>query len=238
MKEVLVPMAYHELEADTIAPVSYARETYITKLAQYDMLPLFVSPAATPKQWDALFERANGVLLMGGVDVHASAYGQAPHPTATTAQMQDEMELYITRRALDEQVPLVGICRGVQVMAVAAGGELIQHVPEKYPDEYHGTAEAGSYNNVVEHHHDIHIDPDSRLFEIVAKEAITVNTGHHQAIKDPGDMFVVSATSPAGVIEAIERTDDEHFCFGVQSHPETQEDSFFAPLFAAFTRAL
>lgn len=238
MKEVIVPMAYYEIEEAAVAPVSFARETYIRKLEQHNILPIFASPAMSESMWDMLYERADGVFLMGGHDVSPELYGEEPHQTTTAVADQDRIDFYITKKALSDRKPILGICRGCQVLAVAGGGSLYQHLPDEFPEENHGTSESGNYNLVVEEYHSVSVDQDSRLYDLIGKKTLKVNTGHHQAIKKLGEAMVSAATSPAGVIEAIEHRDQEYFCFGIQSHPEVFEVSEFEALFEAFSRTL
>ncbi len=181
----------------------------------------------------------DGVLLTGGGDVQPVIYGATPHPTFDPAEPgRDEYEIELVRRALENDLPVFAICRGVQVLNVARGGTLIQDIPEEV-----GTA--------VEHRvkeprfaiaHDVWLTPES-LLERTLRERLEdsdscgVNSRHHQAPKDPGEGLIVSATAPDGVIEAVEDP-SRRFCLGVQWHPENfWRTGEFRTLFEAFIQA-
>jgi putative glutamine amidotransferase len=181
----------------------------------------------------------SGVLLTGGADVDPAEYGEAErHPTVERAPERDEYELELARLALERDVPLLAICRGVQVLNVAAGGTLIQDIPSQNPSTLqHSLTEP---KNAVAH--DINIVPGTCLAMLVARRdgappPLPVNSRHHQSVKDTAPGFVVSATAPDGIIEAIEKP-DARFCVGVQWHPENfWRTGEFRPLFEGFVDA-
>src|SRR5947209_4178440 len=142
----------------------------------------------------------------------------------------------MARRTLDEGLPLLGICRGIQVMAVAAGGTLYQDIPSDLgAAQPHDVREYGREYLT----HTISLEPGSRIASILGCTVARTNTFHHQAVKDVPRGFVATAWTADGVIEAIESTDDQ-FAVGVQCHPETLWHSTapdFANLFGGFVRA-
>jgi putative glutamine amidotransferase len=162
----------------------------------------------------------DGILLPGGGDVLPSIYGEAAHPTFSAAEPgRDEYELEVARRALDADVPLLAICRGIQVLNVARGGTLVQDIPGELSEALNHTLKEPPYAIA----HDVWISEQTLLERLLRdrldRDACPVNSRHHQAVKRPGDGFVVSATAPDGVIEAIEEP-TRRFCLGVQWHPE------------------
>ena len=181
----------------------------------------------------------DGLLLTGGGDVQPSIYGATTHPTFDAAEPgRDEYEIELVRRAFAKDLPLFAICRGVQVLNVARGGTLIQHIPEEV-----GTS--------VEHRvkeprfaiaHDVWLTSGSLLEQTLRErledaDACAVNSRHHQAPKDLGEGLIASATAPDGVIEAVEDT-GRRFCLGVQWHPENfWRTGEFRTLFEAFVQA-
>jgi len=177
----------------------------------------------------------DGVLLTGGVDVDPAEYGDdTRHATLELDPTRDEYELAIARTALDRDLPLFAICRGAQVLNVAAGGTLIQDIPSHQPtDVNHALTQPK--NAVV---HDVAVAPASCLAVLLAPRLnaggrVSVNSRHHQSVRAVAPGFVVSATAPDGVIEAIEKP-DARFCLGVQWHPENfWRTGEFAPLFDA-----
>jgi len=162
----------------------------------------------------------DGVLLPGGGDVLPSIYGEAAHKTFSAAEPgRDDYELELARRAIDADLPVLAICRGVQVLNVARGGSLVQDIPEQL-----GT----SVNHVLRDPphaiaHDVWIVEGSLLDQLMRERLETdtcpVNSRHHQAPMTLGTGLIASATAPDGVIEAIEDP-NKRFCLGVQWHPE------------------
>ena len=182
---------------------------------------------------------SGGVLLSGGGDVLPSIYGAATHATFSAAEAgRDEYEIELVRRALEADLPVFAICRGVQVLNVALGGTLVQDIP----DEISRSIDHMVREPRVAIAHDVWMAPDS-LVERLMRARIdkgddcAVNSRHHQAVKDLGEGLVSTATAPDGVIEAIENP-SHRFCLGVQWHPENfYRTGEFRPLFEGFVEA-
>jgi putative glutamine amidotransferase len=180
----------------------------------------------------------DGILLAGGGDVLPSLYGEAPHPTFDAAEAgRDAYELELVARATEADLPLLAICRGIQVLNVARGGTLVQHIPEQLRDSLNHTLREPPYAIA----HDVWIAEGSRLETVMRDrlegDTLPVNSRHHQAVKDVGAGLVVSATAPDGVIEAVEDP-SRKFCLGVQWHPENfYRTGEFRELFEAFIGA-
>ena len=187
----------------------------------------------------AVLQTIDGVLLTGGGDVDPAFYGQDRHETVEDAEPgRDEFELDLARRAIEADVPLLAICRGAQVLNVAAGGTLVQDIPTTVTTELsHSLKEP---KDCVAH--DIQVANDSRLHTalggaVSAACACRVNSRHHQSVGKLGRNLKASATAPDGVIEGIEAP-DATFCLGVQWHPENfWRTGEFKPLFDAFVAA-
>jgi len=181
----------------------------------------------------------DGVLLTGGGDVDPAFYGEPRHPATVDAEPgRDEFEMDLARRALDADVPLLAICRGAQVLNVAAGGTLLQDIPSLRPDALaHSVAEPKDLLC-----HAISIRSGSRLSTVLGAVVgddctCRVNSRHHQAIGRLGRGLAVSAEAPDGIVEAVEKA-DARFCIGVQWHPENfRTTGTFRALFAAFIAA-
>jgi putative glutamine amidotransferase len=185
-----------------------------------------------------LLQQVAGVLLPGGGDVDPARYGAAVvDPTFDAAEDgRDEYETEIIRLALEQDLPLLAICRGVQVLNVALGGTLIQDIPTERP---------GAVNHRVTDPkwaiaHEVTVDAGSRVHAILrdrisAAGTLAVNSRHHQSIKDVAPELRVTATAPDGIIEAVERPGST-FCLGVQWHPENfvEQGGEFAALFREF----
>jgi putative glutamine amidotransferase len=180
----------------------------------------------------------DGILLPGGDDVLPSLYGAAPHTTFEAAEPgRDAYELELAQRAGDADVPLLAICRGIQVLNVARGGTLVQDIPSELPDavahEVRDTPFAIAHDVWVAEGTLLH----TLLRERIDGDACPVNSRHHQAVQTVGSGLVVSATAPDGVIEAVEDP-SKRFCVGVQWHPENfYRTGEFRALFEAFVAA-
>ncbi len=182
----------------------------------------------------------DGLLLTGGGDVLPTIYGAAAHAAFDPAEAgRDDYEIELVRRAIDADLPLFAICRGIQVLNVARGGTLVQDIPDEV---------AGDIEHVIKEPrfaiaHDIWMAPNSLLERLMktrtenASEECAVNSRHHQAVKTLGEGLVSTATAPDGVIEAIEDP-SRRFCLGVQWHPENfYRTGEFRPLFEGFIAA-
>lgn len=181
--------------------------------------------------------RVDGVLLTGGADVDPALYGQDPHERTEVDPDRDRFEVPLARAALAADAPLLAICRGVQVLNVAAGGTLVQDLPSQAPSDLQHSIDVPK-NHVA---HTVRIEPGSRLAAVIGGaariDACAVNSRHHQAVDAVAPDFVVSAVSPDGVIEAIERP-SAPYCLGVQWHPENfWRTGEFDSLFRSFVEA-
>ena len=179
----------------------------------------------------------DGLLLTGGLDVDPSLYGEPPHPTTETAPERDRFEVPLSQAAMANDLPVFAICRGVQVLNVGAGGTLVQDIPSAIDSDLQHSI------NVPKNHlaHPVKVTPGTRLASALGPQAdlesCTVNSRHHQSVARVAPQFVVSAVSPDGVVEAIERP-DRTFCVGVQWHPENfVKTGEFGGLFTTFVAA-
>jgi len=180
----------------------------------------------------------DGLVLTGGADVLPSLYGQTAHPSFVPAEAgRDEWELELTRLASAANLPLLAICRGLQVLAVARGGSLVQDIPV----EIGTTVDHAVPTPLVASAHDVWVTPDSLLARALGErlegDTCAVNSRHHQAPRDPGRGLRVTATAPDGVIEAVEDP-EQPFCLGVGWHPENfYRTGEFRTLFETFIEA-
>jgi putative glutamine amidotransferase len=181
----------------------------------------------------------DGVLLAGGGDIDPAHYHETRHPqTADPDGARDTFELELARLALERDLPMLGVCRGLQVVNVAAGGTLIQDIPSEVNQAIHHQVDSPLYAIA----HEVWVTRGSTLARLMQEElregeVLQVNSRHHQAIKHAGAGLLVSATAPDGVIEAIERPAAQ-FCVAVQWHPENfWRTGEFRSLFEEFVRA-
>jgi len=184
----------------------------------------------------ASLEGLDGLLLTGGGDLSPATYGEAPHPTIEPAEPgRDDFELGLVALARKRGLPILAICRGVQVLNVAYGGTLVQDIPSQVPGALAHKLEVPPHQ-AFEFAHEIWIDKDTRLAQLMRErlsdaDACQVNSRHHQAIRQLAPGLIASATAPDGVIEAVEDP-SAAFCLGVQWHPENfWRTGEFRPLF-------
>jgi putative glutamine amidotransferase len=209
-------------------------DDYIESVKRAGGEPVVLEPADDPRQ---SLDRVDGVLLSGGPDVDPSLYGEAPHPSTVVDRERDKFEVPLSREAVARNVPLFAICRGVQVLNVAAGGTLVQDIPSAIESELDHSIQQPKHAPA----HAVQVTPDTRLASALGPsrqlDTCSVNSRHHQAVARVAPSFVVSAVSPDGIIEAIERPESQ-FCVGVQWHPENfWRTGEFDGLFQAFVKA-
>jgi putative glutamine amidotransferase len=199
---------------------------YVDAVARAGGRPVLLPPGA-PESLGAV----GGLILCGGPDLDPAVYGGQRIPaTAHLSPERDGPELELVGSALERDVPLLGICRGMQVLNVARGGTLHQHLPDVVGHDGHATA-PGHFDA-----HAVQIAPDTRIGSILGPKA-TVMSGHHQGIDRVGEGLIVSARSPDGAIEAVEAP-DRRFALGVLWHPEQGADGrLFDALVAAARHA-
>lgn len=205
-------------------------EPYVRRVEEAGGIPILL-PTADPARVPLLLALVHGVVLIGGDDVDPSIYGAAPHPKLGDVDpARDAFEIAIARRAAADALPAFGICRGCQVMNVALGGTLVQHIP----GEIEGALpHAGRYDAA----HDVAVTPGTRLHRLLGKTRVAVNSHHHQSIGAPADGFDVTARTSDGVVEAAELPGHAFF-LGVQWHPERMPDAEATRrLFRAFLEA-
>ena len=182
-----------------------------------------------------------GLMLTGGDDVAPSRYGEEAHPTVVEAEAgRDEFEIGLINSARARQLPILAICRGVQMLNVACGGTLVQDIPSQLTGALTHSLPVPP-NLAYSLAHEVWVEKDSLLSKLLrerlADDTCEVNSRHHQAVKEVARGFRVSATAPDGVIEAIEDP-AATFCLGVQWHPENFfRTGEFRSLFEGFLEA-
>ena len=200
-------------------------------------LPLLIPTLTDAECIDAYIDRLDGILLSGGdADVDPARFGEDPvRELRLITPERDVMEIELFLRAFERDLPVLAICRGIQVVNVAAGGSLIQDIPSQVTDAI------GHFPRGMDMHllyHRVKLESGSRVHEIFGTTDLRVNSFHHQAVKAVAPGFRVTARSADGVIEAIELP-DKRFMVGIQWHPETLTagHSQFLNLFKAFVAA-
>jgi len=204
-------------------------DDYVESVRRAGGEPLVLDPTDDPA---ASLDRVDALLLSGGLDVDPALYGEAPHPTTEVDAVRDRFEIPLSREAVARDMPIFAICRGVQVMNVAAGGTLVQDIPTSVTTELTHSIDVPK-DRIA---HPVRMTPGTRLAASLGAST-AVNSRHHQAVGRVAPSFVVSAVSEDGVVEAIERPAST-FCVGVQWHPENfWRTGEFAGLFEEFVAA-
>jgi len=208
------------------------RQNYCDSVAAAGGLPLPLPHH--PELAAAYLDQIKGLVVTGGAfDVDPALFGASTrHSTVTLKSRRTEFEMAIVKGALERNMPILGICGGQQLLAVALGGTLIQHIP----DEVEGALAHEQPNPRTEPGHDVAVVPGTRLHQIVGRDSIPVNSAHHQAVKDVPSSIVIDARTEDGVIEGIEDP-SRRFCIGVQWHPEYHISPADTAIFNAFIEA-
>jgi putative glutamine amidotransferase len=210
--------------------------TYVDAIERAGGLPV-VLPPIDLNEVDAMLDGIAGVCISGGPDLHPSAYGrEGHHQLGPTWPHLDLFEIALARRACNRRMPILGVCRGAQVLNVALGGTLHQHVSEIVGEGInHRQQEPGSAPT-----HHVEIAPDSLLAELMSATACEVNSFHHQAVDRLGAGLRAVAWAPDGIVEAVELSGSRQFVLGVQWHAEglvsrSEHAGLFARLVSATT---
>lgn len=239
MKKPKIALVCHRGEVPGINQVlpDSLGTTYIHSVVKAGGLPFLIPLDFPMKDLSVIRETCSGLLLTGGGDVETKRYGGKEHPSVGGVwPVRDEIECRLYRLALETDWPVFGICRGEQIMNVAAGGKLHSDIPDQVPTVrfVHQQPTGTPRDHIV---HDVIIEKDTLLHQIIGKDRISVNSFHHQAVSVPGEGMKISAVSEDGIIEAIE--DPKHpFVLGVQWHPECmQQYDDHMKLFRAFVDA-
>lgn len=205
-------------------------EWYVDAVQQAGGIAILLPPDLAD---DGVLDRIDGLILIGGADVGPAHYGAEPHPTTDAPRVErDASELMLARGASERDLPLLGICRGMQVMAVAHGGSLIQDLPDAGYGRVH-REQPGTFTE-----HRVWLSEGSRAAGIYGTSRIDTNSSHHQGVADPGSLTATGWTDD-GLIEVLEEP-DARFALGVQWHPEhpdrrTAELPLFRALIGAAT---
>lgn len=216
-------------------PATLAPHAYVTAVQRAGAVALLVPPdgqlEADP---DVVLGRLDGLMLIGGADVDPALYGQTAGPhTAGTAPARDRCEIALIRRALERDLPVLAICRGMQVLNVALGGTLHQHVPDRVGTDEH-RRHLGTFAGNA---HQVRLTPGSLAARTAGEPGHRVCSHHHQAIDALGAGLIVTGWSDGDDLPEAVELPDRRFALGVQWHPEGDEGSRVIANFVAAARA-
>jgi putative glutamine amidotransferase len=202
---------------------------YVAALARAGLVPVIVPPILDPRRAPDVLDHVRGLVLTGGEDVDPARYGAAPHPKlGETDPARDAVELALIARAHERGLPILAICRGIQILNVALGGTLYQDLPSERPSTIHHAGPAAR--------HALRVDSGTLLHGVAGADATSVNSRHHQAIRDLAPGLRATAWAADDLIEGVEHTNGARpWTLAVQWHPE--DDGEIA-LFARFAKAV
>lgn len=210
----------------------YLPGVYVNAVRSAGGLPILL-PLGEPEEGAAILERIDGLIFSGGGDIDPSAYKGSPHLTIYNLNPErDRFEIALSKLALSTDIPVLGICRGLEVLVVATGGSLVTHLPDEFGDVVVHRAQ-----QTLPSEHLVQIASESRLASFMGTTEATVVSWHHQAISTVPQGWRVAAHAPDGVIEALEH--ERHpWAIALQWHPELSiKDSRQQRIFQAFIKA-
>jgi putative glutamine amidotransferase len=215
-------------------------QRYVKTLIASGAIPWIIPLLDDEKTLREIYNRCDGIFLPGGVDIDPDSYNEARTDACGRVDPdRDRTEIMISNWAMKDSKPVLAVCRGAQLLSVAAGGSLYQDITGEYPGaikhDYWPKAGVSTRQDLV---HDVNVVPDTRLSRILGSDGFKVNSMHHQGIKQLADGLIANAYAPDGLIEGVEAR-NEDFVVGVQWHPEdlADKDPQMRKLFDAFVDA-
>ncbi len=211
----------------------YIVKDYVRAVDACGGIPILIPPFESERRIREVSLFLDGLLLSGGKDLDPKFYGEEPMGVWRIDPEKDSLELTLTRAVLERDIPILGICRGCQVLNVIGGGTISQHLSVKDEKIKHWQRAPDSYPT-----HEVEIKKETRFFEIIGKDRVRVNSFHHQAIKDVAEGYKVCAVAADGTVEGIEST-SKKWVIAVQFHIEYLWEKYpeFKQVFADFVEA-
>lgn len=202
-------------------PTITLMQSYINAVVQAGGVPVLIPSLIAEDGWDAVYSRLDGLLFSGGGDISLDYFTGDPHPRIDDVDLaRDSVELKFIQAAASDGKPLLGICRGCQMVNVALGGTLFTHIPDQLPNALDHNYPGNRRTVLV---HEVKIEEGTRIAEIYGEPIIKVNSLHHQGLKDIAPALRATGHSPDGLVEAVELP-DHPFALAVQWHPEWLTD--------------
>ncbi len=217
-------------------PIYGNNRAYIHAVESAGGIPVLIPMLYDASLLEPLLDRLDGLLLSGGVDIQPIRYHEEPHPLLDAVdEPLDELEFAVTAWALQRDMPVLGVCRGMQLLNIALGGSLYQDIAAQCPGSMKHSRRELPRNTLI---HNIHIEAGSVMENVLGANEIWINSLHHQAVKEPGKGVRISGRAEDGIAELME-VEGYRFVLGIQGHPEelyTIEPAC-ARLFAVFVKA-
>lgn len=232
---IIVPASFN---ADELPEKYHFNKKYIAAIVDAGGFPLGVM-RPDEEDIECMLSMIDGLFLMGGNDIDPKEYNEENRTSVLCETARDQVELVLIKKALAQKMPILGICRGFQMLNVALGGDLFQDVEKQMEGAKHHDFHYDEQGNKIARDflaHEVTVVKDSVLGQCAGKSSISVNSLHHQGIKTLGAGLRATANASDGLIEAVELV-DHPFCVGVQWHPEELHDDASEKLFFAFIEA-
>lgn len=236
MKRPLIGITAEFVEDPNFVPLLGTGEQYFRAIDRAGGAPILIPSLAEPEHLSSIFEACDGLLLSGGEDVEPSHYGETPQPELQkTNPTRDKCERQLLEWALKDHVPVLAICRGMQMLNVHLGGTLHQDLQKAFGGK---TIHVGNEREWKTLQHTMKIERSSQIGEILGADSIGVNNIHHQGIKTLATKLRATGQAEDGLVEAVEMI-GERFVLGVQCHPELlwESEPRWLRLFEAFVQA-
>lgn len=217
-------------------PTYFLRARYIRAIEELGGIPLILPLVAGSSARRRLLDRVDGLLMTGsGPDLPPSLYGERQrYKFPLVSERRADFELELVRQSRMRELPMLGICGGMQAINVACGGSLFQDIPAQVPN----AMDHRQKTKAIHVSHAVTVEPKSLLKKVVARERLMVNSSHHQSVKTVAPSLIASAVAPDGIIEAIE-SPTHRFLLAIQWHPEFlfERHAVHRRLFEALLRA-
>lgn len=236
MRPVIGIPCQADFRAGSQRPIYGNNRTYVHAVENAGGLPILIPMLDDLSELQELLPRLDGILFSGGIDLQSSLYGATPHPKEDEPDPRlDQLEMTIASWALEEDLPVLGVCRGMQMLNVLAGGTLYQDIASQYPTTLNHYRRDMPRTELT---HRVTLEAGSRVGRILGVHQFSVNSLHHQAIKDPGRGVRITGRAEDGIPEFLEMP-AKRFVIGIQCHPEELYGTvpLFARFFQAFVRA-
>jgi putative glutamine amidotransferase len=236
MRPVIGVPCQADYRAGSKRPIYGNNRAYIHAVESAGGLPILIPMLNDLRELEELLPRLDGIVFSGGIDLQPSLYGEQPHPATEEVDARlDEFEMTLANWALQEDIPVLGVCRGMQLLNVLLGGTLYQDISDQYPDALPHCRRELPRTALT---HTVTIEEGTLTQRVLGVRELPMNSLHHQAVKEPGKGVRISGRSPDGIAEFLEVT-DRRFVLGIQGHPEELFDTVpeYLHLFEAFVRA-
>ncbi len=236
MKNPLIGITSYQGKNEKGLPIIALLRAYVDAIVTAGGIPILIPSTLSDKTISSLYDRLDGILFSGGGDISFERTNSVHHPQITGKDIErDSIEFLLLDKLKKDSKPFLGICRGIQVINVGTGGSIYTHIQDQLP----GALKHDYYPDYPRTHlaHNVRIEKGSHLENILDLEEMSVNSLHHQGIKDVSSALIPAAYSPDGLVEALELP-NHPFGIGVQWHPEWMIDQpATGRFFKAFIKA-